>query len=68
MNDSPSAVPAAQSQRLDDLIDRCKSISPVQTGVVYPLSADALMGAVQAEQDGLIVPVLVGPAAARCRR
>jgi phosphotransacetylase len=62
MNDSPSTVPAPQSQPLDHLIECCKSIPPVQTGVVYPLSADALMGAIEAARDGLIVPVLVGPA------
>ena len=32
------------------------------TGVVYPLSSDALMGALQAGKDGLIAPVLIGPA------
>ena len=49
------------SQRLDNLIDACKALKPVETGVVYPLSGDALMGAVEAGRDGLITPVLIGP-------
>ena len=33
------------------------------TGVVHPCSADALAGAVEAAEAGLIVPVLFGPEA-----
>ncbi len=47
--------------RLDGLIDRCKLLKPMLTGVVYPCSADALGGAVAAGKAGLIIPVLYGP-------
>lgn len=57
----PSHI-AEHPQRLDDLIARGRQSKPLPTGVVYPLSADALLGAVEAAQDGLIEPVLVGPA------
>ena len=47
--------------RLDGLIDRCKRLHPMLTGVVYPCSAEALGGAVAAGAAGLIIPVLYGP-------
>ena len=49
--------------RLEGLIERCQGISPMLTGVVHPCSADALAGAVEAGEAGLIVPVLFGPEA-----
>ena len=51
----------AKDQTLDDLIGRARKLPSARTGVVYPLSADALLGAVEAKQDGLIDPVLIGP-------
>ncbi len=47
--------------RLEGLMDRCRNLKPVLTGVVHPCSADALAGAVEAAEAGLIVPVLFGP-------
>jgi phosphate acetyltransferase len=47
--------------RLDALVERCAGLEPMLTGVVYPRSADALAGAVEAAEAGLIVPVLFGP-------
>ncbi len=62
-------VPAAQrveqqqpEHRLDGLLTRCAGLPPTLTGVVHPLSADALAGAAEAAAAGLIVPVLFGPA------
>jgi phosphate acetyltransferase len=49
--------------RLDGLIERCHGLKPMLTGVVHPCSADALAGAVEAAEAGLIVPVLFGPEA-----
>jgi len=49
--------------RLDALVERCAGLEPMRTGVVYPCSADALVGAVEAAEAGLIVPVLFGPEA-----
>ena len=62
MNEALSAAVAAHPQRLDNLISAGRALKPVQTGVVYPLNSEALMGAVQAGKDGLIAPVLIGPA------
>jgi phosphate acetyltransferase len=49
--------------RLDALVERCAGLKPMLTGVVYPCSADALAGAVEAAEAGLIEPVLFGPEA-----
>jgi phosphotransacetylase len=49
--------------RLEALIERCRDLKPMLTGVVYPCSADALAGAVEAAAAGLILPVLFGPTA-----
>jgi phosphotransacetylase len=47
--------------RLDGLLERCRGLRPMLTGVVHPCSAEALAGAVEAAEAGLIVPVLFGP-------
>ena len=49
--------------RLDGLLDRCRGLKPMLTGVVHPCSADALAGAIEAAAAELIVPVLFGPEA-----
>lgn len=53
--------PDIRRQQLDDLIDQGRSTAAATTGVVYPLSVDALLGARQAALDRLIDPVLIGP-------
>jgi phosphotransacetylase len=47
--------------RLDGLIERCKQLKPMLTGVVHPCSPDALVGAIETAEAGLIAPVLFGP-------
>ena len=47
--------------RLEGLVERCRGFNPMVTGVVYPCSVDALAGAVEAAEAGLILPVLFGP-------
>ncbi|MFS8038168.1 bifunctional enoyl-CoA hydratase/phosphate acetyltransferase [Xanthobacter sp. AM11] len=49
--------------RLEDLVARCQGLAPMPTGVVHPLSRDALEGALDAAAAGLILPVLFGPEA-----
>ena len=46
-----------------DLLLRAKALEPVRMAVVHPVDRDSLLGAVQAAQEGLIVPVLIGPEA-----
>lgn len=45
------------------LLARCASLPPVPTAVAHPCEATALSGAIEAAQRGLIIPLLVGPAA-----
>jgi phosphate acetyltransferase len=44
-----------------ELADRAKALPPVRIAVVHPVDARSLLGALQAAQAGLIIPVLVGP-------
>ena len=43
------------------LLASTQSLEPIRVAVVHPVDRDALLGAVQAAQEGLIIPVLVGP-------
>jgi len=45
------------------LLERCKTLEPVRTAVAHPCDAAALAGAMEAAQQGLIEPILVGPLA-----
>jgi phosphate acetyltransferase len=44
-----------------DLLARTRTLEPIRMAVVHPVDRDTLLGAVQAAQEGLIIPVLVGP-------
>jgi phosphate acetyltransferase len=46
--------------RFDEMLARRKGAPPLPTAIVHPCSVDALVGAVEAAQAGLIEPVLVG--------
>ena len=45
------------------LLARCKTLAPVRTAVAHPCEAAALEGAMDAAEQGLIIPILVGPVA-----
>jgi phosphotransacetylase len=49
--------------KYEALLVKCKKLEPVPTAVAHPCEATALSGAVEASKKGLIVPILVGPAA-----
>ena len=49
--------------KYEQLLEKCKRMAPVPTAVAHPCEASALAGAVEAAEHGLIVPILVGPAA-----
>lgn len=51
------------SGKYEQLLDRCRQLSPVPTAVAHPCEESALAGAVDAAAQGLIAPILVGPAA-----
>jgi phosphate acetyltransferase len=45
------------------LLARSAGLAPIRTAVVHPVDAHALLGAIEAAQARLIVPVLIGPEA-----
>jgi phosphate acetyltransferase len=45
------------------LVERAAPLPPLRTAVVYPLNANALLGAIEAAEAQLIAPVLIGPPA-----
>jgi phosphotransacetylase len=49
--------------KYEGLLERCRGLEPIATAVAYPCEMTALSGAVEAANKGLIVPILVGPAA-----
>jgi phosphate acetyltransferase len=57
-------APAVQSHaKYDRLIARAKQVPPATTIVVHPCDESSLRGAIEAAELGIIVPILVGPAA-----
>ena len=49
--------------KYERLLERCRGLSPIPTAVAYPCEEVALAGAIDAGAQGLIAPILVGPAA-----
>ncbi len=45
------------------LLDHCRVLPPAVTAVAHPCDASSIAGVAEAAQQGLIVPVLVGPVA-----
>ena len=48
--------------KFEDLLERCHSLEPIATAVVYPCEETALRGALEAADLKLILPIYVGPA------
>ena len=44
------------------LIELTSALAPIRTAVVHPVDSNALLGAIEAAQAHLIIPILVGPA------
>jgi phosphotransacetylase len=49
--------------KYERLLERCRGLDPVPAAVAHPCEASALTAAVEAAREGLITPLLVGPAA-----
>ena len=49
--------------KYEQLLKRCADLEPVPTAVAHPCDASALAGAIEAGEQKLITPILVGPAA-----
>ena len=49
--------------KYERVLERCRGLEPIPTAVAYPCEASALAAAMDAAREGLIAPMLVGPAA-----
>ena len=49
--------------KYDQVLARCRGLEPVPTAVAYPCERSALEAVLDAAGEGLITPILVGPAA-----
>ena len=58
---APVAHP--EGSKYERLIARAKTVAAAKTVVVHPCDESSLRGAIDAAQAGIIVPILVGPAA-----
>jgi len=59
---SPSSK-AISRQSFDDMLAATRALDPIKTAVVHPCDDASLQGALAARDEGLIIPVLVGPQA-----
>jgi phosphotransacetylase len=50
------------TDKYEKVLERCRGLDPIPTAVAYPCEKTALAGAIDAAKDGLITPILVGPA------
>ena len=55
--------PVSGTGKYEALLEKCRSLDPAPTAVAHPVDASSLAGALEAAEKGLIVPILVGPAA-----
>ena len=53
----------AKHEKYERLIARAKAVEPIRCAVVHPCDESSLRGALEAAQQGLFVPILVGPEA-----
>jgi phosphotransacetylase len=56
-------LPLGVWHSLDNLLDQCAALPALSTGIVWPLSEESLLGAVDAAAANLIDPVFFGPQA-----
>jgi phosphotransacetylase len=49
--------------KYENVLARARSLEPIVTAIAHPCEASALTGAMDAAAEGLITPILVGPAA-----
>jgi phosphate acetyltransferase len=55
------ATPVRKHEKYDRLIAAAKALQPLATAVAHPCDETSLKGALEATEEGLISPILVGP-------
>ncbi|SDG10571.1 bifunctional enoyl-CoA hydratase/phosphate acetyltransferase [Paraburkholderia phenazinium] len=56
-------VSVRHHDRYDAIIREARSRAPLRTAIVHPCSVDAIKAAIEARDEGLLDPVLIGPEA-----
>ncbi|WP_295533230.1 bifunctional enoyl-CoA hydratase/phosphate acetyltransferase [uncultured Thioclava sp.] len=62
-SDSPNLIIGERGAKFRKLIAQAKTLKPILTAIVHPVEPNAIAGAIEAAQAGLISPVFVGPEA-----
>ena len=60
---SRAGAPVQSRPNYEGLIARAKQVPPGRTVVVHPCDETSLRGVAEAAASGIIVPILIGPAA-----
>jgi phosphate acetyltransferase len=60
---APPEVALRRHDRYEPFIAKARALPPLRTAIVHPCSAEALEAAIEARDEGLITPLLVGPEA-----
>ena len=55
--------PREKGRRYRRLLEMARGLAPLKTAVVHPVDENAILGAVEAQREGLIQAILVGPEA-----
>lgn len=56
-------VSLRRHERYESFIGRARSLGPVRAAIVHPCSPEAILAAIEVRDEGLLDPVLIGPAA-----
>ena len=60
---APAGAPARKHEKYHLLLEMAKGVPPLTAAVVHPCDESSLAGALDAARLGIVVPILVGPAA-----
>jgi len=56
-------VSLRRHERYESIVKTARSGPPIQAAIVHPCSPEAILGAIEVRDEGLLAPILVGPEA-----
>ena len=59
----PQRQPVRKHEKYEQLLEMARKVPPLTAAIAHPCDESSLAGAVDAARLGLLVPLLVGPAA-----
>lgn len=54
-------VPVRRHDRYERIVRAARALPPLRTAIVHPCSAEAIRAAIEARDEGLLDPILIGP-------